>query len=63
MSGWARYTGGNVLLSDEAVLALSREYPYYDPIYMLPESGRAWWRASGSRQGQAGILKLADAVG
>jgi KamA family protein len=26
-------------------LALSREYPYYDPIYMLPESGQAWWRS------------------
>ena len=26
-------------------LALSREYPYYDPIYLLPEQGQAWWRA------------------
>jgi L-lysine 2,3-aminomutase len=26
-------------------LMLGREYPYYDPIYMLPESGQAWWRA------------------
>ena len=26
-------------------LALSREYPYYDPIYTLPEPGRAWWRS------------------
>jgi KamA family protein len=26
-------------------LALSREYPYYDPIYLLPEPGQAWWRA------------------
>ena len=26
-------------------LVLGREYPYYDPIYMLPESGQAWWRA------------------
>jgi len=25
-------------------LVLGREYPYYDPIYMLPESGQAWWR-------------------
>src|SRR5713101_8185416 len=30
-------------------LALSREYPYYDPIYMLPEAGQAWWRAQRSR--------------
>jgi lysine 2,3-aminomutase len=26
-------------------LALSREYPYYDPIYLLPEQGQAWWQA------------------
>jgi lysine 2,3-aminomutase len=25
--------------------ALSREYAYYDPIYMLPDSGQQWWRA------------------
>jgi lysine 2,3-aminomutase len=24
--------------------ALSRRYPYYDPIYTLPEEGRQWWR-------------------
>jgi lysine 2,3-aminomutase len=24
--------------------ALSRPHPYYDPIYTLPETGRAWWR-------------------
>jgi KamA family protein len=29
----------------EDPLALSREYPYYDPIYRLPERGQAWWRA------------------
>jgi KamA family protein len=27
------------------VLAIGREYAYYDPIYTLPEHGRAWWRA------------------
>jgi lysine 2,3-aminomutase len=26
-------------------LAIGREYAYYDPIYMLPEHGQAWWRA------------------
>ncbi|MCI0407310.1 MAG: hypothetical protein L0191_01890, partial [Acidobacteria bacterium] len=25
--------------------ALSRMYEYYDPIYLLPASGQAWWRA------------------
>jgi len=28
--------------------ALSRKYEYYDPIYTLPQSGQAWWRAQGS---------------
>lgn len=26
--------------------ALTRTYPYYDPIDTLPEEGRAWWRAN-----------------
>ncbi len=25
--------------------ALDREYPYYDPIHLLPTHGQAWWRA------------------
>ena len=33
-------------------LALGREYPYYDPIYMLPEQGQQWWRARGRPDGQ-----------
>ena len=46
-------------------LALSREYPYYDPIYMLPEAGQAWWRAQRSRPqaGRAKVVSLADATG
>jgi lysine 2,3-aminomutase len=24
--------------------ALTRHYPYYDPIYTLPEEGQAFWR-------------------
>ena len=24
--------------------ALTRRYEYYDPIYLLPESGQRWWR-------------------
>ena len=24
--------------------ALTRRYPYYDPIYTLPEDGQEWWR-------------------
>ena len=61
ISYWTKNYRTAIEAEDE--LALSREYPYYDPIYMLPESGQAWWRASGSRQAEAGIVSLADAVG
>jgi lysine 2,3-aminomutase len=30
-------------------LALDREYPYYDPIHLLPEVGQQWWRAQAAR--------------
>jgi KamA family protein len=26
-------------------LALAREYPYYDPVHILPPQGQEWWRA------------------
>jgi len=26
-------------------VALGREYPYYDPIHLLPAEGQAWWRS------------------
>jgi lysine 2,3-aminomutase len=29
--------------------ALTRRYEYYDPVYTLPESGQAWWRAQRER--------------
>jgi len=25
-------------------LALAREYEYYDPIHLLPETGQSYWR-------------------
>ena len=25
-------------------VALEREYPYYDPVHLLPEVGQAWWQ-------------------
>ena len=28
--------------------ALTRTYAYYDPIYLLPESGQKWWREQGA---------------
>jgi lysine 2,3-aminomutase len=30
--------------------ALTRKYEYYDPIYLLPESGQRWWREEAARQ-------------
>ena len=33
-------------------LALNREYPYYDPIHLLPEQGQQWWRDR-AREGAA----------
>ncbi len=33
-------------------LALNREYPYYDPIHLLPEKGQQWWR-NRAREGAA----------
>jgi lysine 2,3-aminomutase len=38
-------------------LALSREYPYYDPIYLLPESGQQWWRAHAGDGAPAGATE------
>jgi KamA family protein len=32
------------LEADDPV-ALEREYPYYDPVHLLPEHGQAWWRS------------------
>jgi len=45
ISYWTKNYRTAIEVDDE--LALSREYPYYDPIYMLPEAGQAWWRTSG----------------
>ena len=42
ISYWTKNYHTAIEADDE--LALSREYPYYDPIYLLPESGQAWWR-------------------
>ena len=30
--------------------ALTRQYPYYDPIDTLPEDGQKWWREEGAKQ-------------
>jgi len=33
--------------------ALTRLYPYYDPIYTLPESGQEWWRKNAAQTATA----------
>ncbi len=42
ISYWTKNYRTAVEAHDE--LAISREYPYYDPIYTLPEAGQDWWR-------------------
>jgi lysine 2,3-aminomutase len=43
ISYWTKNYRTAVDAGDE--LALNREFEYYDPIYLLPESGQQWWRA------------------
>jgi lysine 2,3-aminomutase len=42
-------------------LALSREYAYYDPIYVLPERGQRWWRARDRAAPAAGLTRVPGA--
>jgi lysine 2,3-aminomutase len=39
-------------------VALSREYPYYDPIHLLPERGQQWWH----ERARAGAAEPATAA-
>ncbi len=41
VSRWAKNYRTSIEADD--VEALSRTYPYYDPIHALPEEGRRWW--------------------
>jgi lysine 2,3-aminomutase len=43
ISYWTKNYRTGVELEDQ--LALERQYEYYDPIYLLPQSGQDWWRA------------------
>ncbi len=43
ISYWTKNYRTAVEADDEH--ALDREYEYYDPIYLLPESGQDWWRS------------------
>jgi len=60
ISYWTKNYRTAIEADDE--LALSREYPYYDPIYMLPEAGQAWWRSQ-PRADSSKVVSLANATG
>jgi lysine 2,3-aminomutase len=63
ISYWTKNYRTAIEADDE--LALSREYPYYDPIYMLPEAGQAWWRSQRPqpRADSSEVVSLANATG
>jgi lysine 2,3-aminomutase len=42
ISYWTK--GYRTALEANDPLALERQYPYYDPLHLLPEAGQAWWR-------------------
>ena len=48
ISYWTK--GYLTALEADDPVALEREYPYYDPVHLLPEAGQAWWRAQARRQ-------------
>ena len=44
ISYWTKNYRTSIERADERG-AVSREYAYYDPIYMLPQRGQDWWRS------------------
>ncbi|MFG2193637.1 KamA family radical SAM protein [Streptomyces sp. NPDC048639] len=48
ISYWTKNYRTGIELEDPE--ALSRRYPFYDPISTLPEAGRRWWRENGDRK-------------
>jgi lysine 2,3-aminomutase len=62
ISYWTKNYHTAIETDDE--LALSREYPYYDPIYLLPDVAQAWWRAMAARpQADATVVTIAGSAG
>jgi lysine 2,3-aminomutase len=39
-------------LEEDSPEVLNRAYEYYDPIYLLPAAGQAWWRAQSPASGE-----------
>ncbi|MEV6314514.1 lysine 2,3-aminomutase [Streptomyces sp. NPDC051776] len=48
ISYWTKNYRTGIELDDPD--ALTRHYPFYDPVSTLPESGRRWWRENGGRK-------------
>ncbi|MEU2622628.1 lysine 2,3-aminomutase [Streptomyces sp. NPDC007157] len=48
ISHWTKNYRTGIELDDPD--ALTRRYPFYDPIFTLNESGRLWWRENGHRK-------------
>jgi lysine 2,3-aminomutase len=48
VSGWTK--NYRTSLEAEDAEALTRSYPYYDPIDTLPAEGQAWWAEHGARE-------------
>ncbi len=46
VSGWTKNYRTSIEAADPD--ALTRTYPYYDPIDTLPAAGQAWWREHGA---------------
>ena len=46
ISYWTKNYRTGIEMDDSE--ALNRKYEYYDPIYLLPESGQQWWREHGA---------------
>jgi lysine 2,3-aminomutase len=47
VSGWTK--NYRTSLESEDAAALTRSYPYYDPIDTLPAEGQSWWAEHGTR--------------
>jgi lysine 2,3-aminomutase len=43
ISGWTKNYRTGIEANDPD--AMTRKYLYYDPVYLLPESGQAWWKS------------------
>jgi lysine 2,3-aminomutase len=48
ISYWTKNYRTGIELDDQT--ALTRRYPYYDPINTLPASGQRWWSANATRE-------------